>query len=91
MKDDIYTMYTSNKPVVIFFFLFQIFDYLRLVNSCPISSSFSFWLTTSNGKPSEDITNAPMGCLMYIILTTSKSGDGLSIGCDRSLRTVKQN
>ena len=57
---------------------------IRLVNMGPIALFSNFKLTTSSGKHIEDISHAHLISLMYELITSSKNGDDLSIGFDRS-------
>ena len=57
---------------------------IRLVNLGPIALFSNYKLTTSSGKHLEEISHAHIVSLMYKILTSSKDGDGLSIGFDRN-------
>ena len=57
---------------------------IRLVNLGPIALFSNYKLTTSSGKHLEEISHAHIVSLMYKLLTSSKDGDDLSIGFDRS-------
>ena len=57
---------------------------IKLVNLGPIALYSNFKLTTSLGKLLEDISHAHIVSLMYKLITSSKNGDDLSIGFDRS-------
>ena len=56
---------------------------IRIVNMGPIALFSNYKLTTSSGKPLENIDHAHIVSLMYKLLTTSKGSDDLSIGFDR--------
>ena len=57
---------------------------IRLVNLGAIALFSNYKLTTSSGKPLEEISHAHFVSLMYKLLTSSKDSDDLSIGFDRS-------
>ena len=57
---------------------------IRLVNLGPIALFSNYKLSTSSGKQLEEISHAHIVSLMYKLLTSSKDGDDLSIGFDRS-------
>ena len=55
----------------------------RLVNLRPIALFSNYKLTTSSGKRLEDITNAQLVSLMYILITNTRGSDDLSFRFDR--------
>ena len=57
---------------------------MRLVNIGPIGFLNNFKLTTSSGKHLEDISHSHIVCLMYKVITSSKSSDDMPIGFDSS-------
>ena len=57
---------------------------IRLVNLGPIALFSNYKLTTSCGKHLEDISHAHLVSLMYKLITSTKNGDDLSFGFDRS-------
>ena len=57
---------------------------IRLVNLGPFALFRNYKLTASSGKHIEDIRHAHRVSLMYKLLTSSRCGDDLSIGIDRS-------
>ena len=57
---------------------------IKLVNLGPIALFSNFKLTTSSWKHLEDISHAHFISSMYKLITSSKNGDDLSIGFDRS-------
>ena len=57
---------------------------IRLVNLGPIALFSNYKLSTSSGKQLEEISDAHIVSLMYKLLKSSKDGDDLSIGFDRS-------
>ena len=57
---------------------------MRLVNLGPIGFLNNFKLTTSSGKHLEDISHSHIACLMYKVITASKSTDDMPIGFDSS-------
>ena len=57
---------------------------IRLVNLGPIALFSNYKLTTSSGKHLEETSHAHIVSLMYILLTSSKDSDDLSIGFDRN-------
>ena len=59
-------------------------DDIRLVNLGPIALFSIYKLTSSNGKPIEEINTAHIWCLMYKFITSSKDTVDLSIGFDRN-------
>ena len=59
-------------------------DDIRLINLGPIALFCNYKLTTSSGKHSENIDHAHIVFLMYKLLSSSRDGDDLSIGFDRS-------
>ena len=59
-------------------------DDIRFDNLGPIALFSNYKLTTSNGKPIEEINKAHIACLMYKLITSFKDSDDLSIGFDRS-------
>ena len=59
-------------------------DDIRLVNLGPTSLFSSYKLTSSSGKPLENIERDHIACLMYKVLTTVRGCDVLSIDFDRS-------
>ena len=63
---------------------------IRLNILGPIALFGNFKLTTSSGKHFEDISHAHLVSLMCKLLTSSKGGDELSIGSDRSRDRRKQ-
>ena len=58
-------------------------DDIKLVNLGPIASFSKFKLTTSSGIHLEDNIHAHIVSLMYILITSAKDSDDLSIGLDR--------
>ena len=56
---------------------------IRLVNLGPIALFSNYKLTTSSGKHLENIDHAHIVSLMYMLLSSSKGSDDLSIGFDR--------
>ena len=56
---------------------------IGVVNLGPIAFFSNFNLTTSSGKLLEDVSHAHFVSLMYILITSSKDSDDLSIGFDR--------
>ena len=55
---------------------------IRLVNLGPIALFGDYKLTTSSGKPLEDISHAHIVSLMYKLITSARDSDDLSIGFD---------
>ena len=55
----------------------------RLVNLGPISLFSNYKLTTASGKHLENIDHAHIVSLMYMLLSSSKGSDDLSVGFDR--------
>ena len=68
---------------------------IRLVNLCLIASLSKFKLTTSCGKPLEDIIHAHIVSLMYKLTTSAKDTDDLSIrfegDCERRRDELTHN
>ena len=63
---------------------------IRLINLGPVALFSNYKLTSSSGKHLEDVTHAHIVSLMYILITTAKECDDLSIGFDRD-RTRRRN
>ena len=59
-------------------------NYIRLINLEPNDLFSIFWLTTSIGKHLEDISHAHIVSVMHKLLTSRRSSDDLSMGCNRS-------
>ena len=59
-------------------------DHMRLINLGPISLLNKYRLTSFSGKEIEEIDNALVFCLRYILTSSSRDGDDLSIGFLRS-------
>ena len=59
-------------------------DDIRLMNLGPIALFSNYKLTTSSGKLLENIDHAHIVSLMYMLLSSSRDSDDLSIGFDRS-------
>ena len=57
---------------------------IKLVNVGPIALFSNFNLETSSGKHLEDISHAHIVSLMYILITSSRGSDDLSISFNRS-------
>ena len=68
---------------------------IRLVNLGPIALFSNYKLTTSTGKHLKEITHVHIASLMYILLTSSRGSDDLSIGFEsdraRRLREFENN
>ena len=63
---------------------------IRLVNLGPIALFSNYKLTTSSGKHLEEVSLTHIVSLMYKLLTSSKDGDDLSIGFNRSRERRKR-
>ena len=63
---------------------------IRLVNLGPIALFSNYKLTTSSGKHLEEISHTHIFSSMCKLLTSSKDGDDLSIGFDRSRNNRKR-
>ena len=63
---------------------------IRLVNLGPIALFSNYKLTTSSGKPLEEISHAHIVSLMYKLVTSYKDNDDLSFGFHRD-RERKKN
>ena len=59
-------------------------DDIRLINLGPIALFSNYKLTTSSGKHLENIDHAHIVSLMYMLLSSSRDSDDLSIGFNRS-------
>ena len=59
-------------------------DDIRLFNLGPIALFSNYKLTTSSGKQLENIDHAHIVSLLYKLLSSSRDGDDLAIGFDRS-------
>ena len=60
-------------------------DLIGIVNFGPIALFNKYRLTSSSGKEIEEINNAPVSCLIYKLLSSSRDSDDLSIGFHRSI------
>ena len=58
-------------------------DNVRLNNLGPIALVSNYNLTTSSGKILENISHSHIVSLMYILITSSRGSDDLSIGFNR--------
>ena len=65
-------------------------DDICVINLAAIALFSNFRLTTSSGKHLENIDYAHIVSLMYKLLTSSRSGDDLSIGFDRDRNRRKR-
>ena len=54
-------------------------DHIKFVNLGPTALFNKYRLTSSSGKEIEDVDNAPVICLMYKMLSSSRDSDDLSI------------
>ena len=55
----------------------------KVVNSGPTALFSAFNIRTGSGNKLEQFNNADIACLLYIIISSTKSADDLSIGFDR--------
>ena len=65
-------------------------DDFRLVNLGPIVLFSISKLVTSSGKHIEEVNHAHIVCLTYILITSCRGSDDLSIGFDHSRDRRKQ-
>ena len=63
---------------------------IRLVNLGPVALFSNYKLSTSSRKHLEDVSHAHIVSLMYILITTAKDMNDLSIGFNRD-RTRRRN